>query len=128
MECEQTMSDADTIREALHNIGNEGANLTDFPDALAALERLVAERDEARHNRDDADLSAQLSRDATAIWRARAEDAKTRVARLEAALQAIIEEFRRGIRAGEPQRYDERDPVVIIARAALASGSEGENG
>jgi len=49
----------------------------------------------------------------------RADAAEAENARLREALREIIEEFRKGIRAGEPQRYDERDPVVIIARAAL---------
>ena len=35
-------SGEDIVREALENLGNEGANLTDFPAALAALDALVA--------------------------------------------------------------------------------------
>ncbi len=41
------MNDAELIREAIENLGNEGATLADFPDALPALKRLVGARDEA---------------------------------------------------------------------------------
>ena len=117
----------------------------DDPEIVAALDALVAELDEARQANDE--KRELLTKAALRVSQLEAEwdrlkarlryepvefvgaedfaieviEAHQReIARLREALREIIEEFRMGIRAGEPQRYDERDPVVIIARAALA--------
>jgi hypothetical protein len=74
---------ADIVREALENIGNEGANLTDFPDALDALDALVAERDARGWSRKE--YAALLVRAEAA--EAERDEAVTKLARAETELR-----------------------------------------
>ena len=94
------MSDADTIREGIHI----GSTALQRKQARSALDRLVAERDEARIMREHADVEAQTAREQRHAaeaerdrlqafkdealqtdWIARAEAAEARVTELEAA-------------------------------------------
>ena len=100
MECEQTMTDhANIVREALRSArGIDSAR--SLLGALAALDALVAERDEAREK--NAKLSALIV-EQEAEYRFRKKAAEAEVARLREALTVY---------AGRTNDYE-------VARAAL---------
>jgi len=92
--------------------------LRDYSDVEAHAEREQRESLEAR-------LETRLDEDS--VYRvydeqvARAEAAEARVVELKGALREIIEEFRSGSGG-----YNDVDPVVVIARTALAAADEAE--
>jgi hypothetical protein len=89
--------------------------------AWAEVEEWEADREQderiivrCQADRDDADLSAQLSRDATEIWKARAEAAEAERDRLAGLL---VEHHALGVMDG----LGAGDDCPICARAALAA-------
>jgi len=110
---------ADIVREALENLGNEGANLTDFPAALAALDALVAERDAAN-------ASVKSSGE---FWLERVKAAEAEVARLREVLETSVgcwEEDARGWRdvlsyfnaQPDADRHDAKELIAAIEQRA----------
>jgi hypothetical protein len=87
---------------------------------LEAAERTIEQREIGYREQIERAEAAETEWD---LWRQdynaqvdRAKAAEREVERLREALRGIIEEFQ----CGTPGEYEEDDPVVIIARAALA--------
>jgi hypothetical protein len=91
-------------------------------EAHAALDSLTAALERAERERDEARVYER--QEARNYWIASRNEWKARAQKAEAALREIIEEFRHGIKPGKPITYEEDDPVVIIARRALAHKEE----